>query len=129
MISVELAEQLRAAGFPWSPAAGDWFLVRAAPDAGVFVLSDLSADVHEFVDGSVIGFNGTLEWAVDAVALADVLWLPRESQLREALGDKLSRLECGSQGFAVVLTDGSRHTDTDAECAYALGVLDTLRRA
>ena len=126
MITLELAQRLHDAGLPWAPAAGDRFVVRAAPDAGVFVLSDLTADVHDFVDGTVIGFNGTVEWALDSVALADVLWLPNETQLRERLGDKLTRLDVWKTGFVAELTDATRHADGDAECAYARALLHVL---
>jgi hypothetical protein len=31
-----------------------------------FVLSDMTVDLHEFPGGSVVGFNGTTEWALDS---------------------------------------------------------------
>jgi hypothetical protein len=59
-----------------------------------------------------------------------VLWLPREGQLRAALGDRFRRLEPVGDGFAVVV-DGpggeQRHVDVDAERAYARAVLSVLR--
>jgi len=126
---VELAAALHDAGMPWAPAPGDRFVVRVAGmESDVFVLSDLTADVHEFVDGTVIGFNGTVEWALDSVALEDVLWLPREDQLRTALGDRFARLEAVPGGAVVTLIDGTRHTDLDAERAYARALLAALAR-
>ena len=126
MITLELAQRLHDAGLTWVPAAGDRFVVRAAPDAGVFVISDLTADVHDFADGTVIGFNGTVEWALDSVPLADALWLPSETQLRERLGDRLTRLDVWPTGFIAELTDATRHADCDAECAYARALLHVL---
>ncbi|MBK8470303.1 MAG: pilus assembly protein CpaE [Candidatus Phosphoribacter sp.] len=127
MISVELAERLRRAGLPWEPAAGDRFVVRVpGMESDVFVLSDVVAEVHEFVDGVVVGFNGTVEWALDSVAIDQVLWLPRETQLRQALGESFVGLEVVPMGFAVELADGSRHADIDAEDAYARAVLALL---
>jgi hypothetical protein len=54
-----------------------------------------------------------------------VLWLPREDQLREALGDRLARLERTGDGWTVVLADGRRFADPDVESAYALALLAT----
>ena len=127
VISVELAERLRRAGLPWEPAAGDRFVVRVpGMESDVFVLSDVVAEVHEFVDGVVVGFNGAVEWALDSVAIDQVLWLPRETQLRQALGESFVGLEVVPMGFAVELADGSRHADIDAEDAYARAVLALL---
>jgi hypothetical protein len=139
VITVELARRLRDAGMPWTPASGDRFVVaRPGMEADVFVLADLLAEVHDFVDGAVIGFNGTVEWALDSVALADVVWLPREEQLRAALGDRFVRLEAVPGGYVVVTrppddggraaaaSAGGRHTDLDAERAYARALLAAL---
>ncbi len=117
---------------PWTPASGDRFVVgRPGMEDEVFVLADMLAEVHHFVDGAVVGFNGTVEWALDSVALAEVVWLPREEQLREALGGSFERLEAVTGGFVVVTRspDGqvtTRHTDLDPERAYARAVLAKL---
>lgn len=50
-------------------------------DQDVFVISDLTIDVHAFGSGTFIGFNGTTEWALDSIEQGSVLWLPRETQL------------------------------------------------
>jgi hypothetical protein len=59
-----------------------------------------------------------------------VVWLPREGQLREALGARFRRLEPIGDGFAVVIErrDGAeeRHVDLDAERAYARALLSVL---
>ncbi|HEY6740998.1 MAG TPA: pilus assembly protein CpaE, partial [Lapillicoccus sp.] len=87
MLDVLLAQQLRAAGLAWEPKPGDRF-VLPLPDMQdeVFILSNVIADVHRFENGNVIGFNGTTEWALDSVEQDDVVWLPREEQLRDLLG-------------------------------------------
>ena len=54
------------------------------------------------------------------------MWLPREDQLRELLGGRFVRLEAVGDGLAVVLNDGSRHVDTDAERAYARAALHAI---
>lgn len=94
MIAVELARALRTAGLRWHPRSGDAFVIETAEMTGesgaggeVFTVSEMTAEVHEFPTGSLIGFNGTTEWALDSVDLADTLWLPREDQLREILRD------------------------------------------
>jgi len=88
VISVDLARALRTAGLPWDPATGDWFVVDAEELLDDrLVLSTLTVDVHRYATGTVLGFNGTTEWALDSVAVSDTLWLPTEDQLRDRLGE------------------------------------------
>jgi hypothetical protein len=131
MISVELALRLRAAGLEWRPASGDRFVSPGREmDADVFVVSELTIDVHQAPTGPLIRFNGTTEWALDSVPQESVVWLPHEGQLREALGTRFRRLEPIGDGF-VVVTEGragheERHVDVDAERAYARALLSVL---
>jgi hypothetical protein len=131
MISVELALRLRAAGLEWTPASGDRFVIPGREmDADVFVVSELTIDVHQAPTGPLIRFNGTTEWALDSVPQEAVVWLPREGQLREALGARFRRLEPIGDGFAVVIEGlagtEERHVDVDAERAYARALLAVL---
>jgi hypothetical protein len=130
MISVELALRLQAAGLGWTPTSGDRFVIPGREmDAEVFVVSELTIDVHQAPTGPLIRFNGTTEWALDSVPQESVVWLPREGQLREALGARFRRLEPIGDGFAVVIDgrDGEeRHVDLDAERAYARALLSVL---
>ncbi|MGI5130428.1 hypothetical protein ACQEVB_26740 [Pseudonocardia sp. CA-107938] len=130
MISVELAARLKAAGLEWAPAAGDRFVVADRDmDADVFVVSELTIEVHESPTGPLIRFNGTTEWALDSLELDDALWLPHEAQLREALGPAFRALEPVGDGMAVTIDRGvgtERHVDTDAERAYARALLAVL---
>jgi hypothetical protein len=134
VLDLDLAKQLRAAGLPWEPKPGDRF-VLPLPDMEdeVFILSNVIADVHRFENGNVIGFNGTTEWALDSVEQDDVVWLPREEQLRELLGDDFVRLETVTGGYAVTAAAGAgedrRFVDIDAERAYARAVLSRLQVA
>lgn len=131
MITVELAKRLRSAGLSWSPGPGDRFVIAdRGMDDEVFVVSELTIDVHDAPTGRLFRFNGTTEWALDSVEQEAVVWLPREDQLRAALGERFRRLEPvgppGSSGFAVVVEVGGqvqRHVDVDAERAYARAVL------
>lgn len=130
MITVELATRLRAAGVAWSPASGDRFVIADRDmDGEVFVVSELTVDVHDAPGGRVLRFNGTTEWALDSVEADAVVWLPHESQLRTALGTAFRRLEPVGDGWAVVVSIGGteqRHVDADAERAYARAVLAHL---
>lgn len=130
MITLELAQQLRAAGLLWVPAIGDRFVVPGRDmDDEIFVLSNMTVEAYDHPSGRIIGFNGTTEWALDSIEQQDVVWLPRESQLRELLGAAFVRLEAVSGGFAVVADDGGRerrHIDIDAERAYARCLLSAL---
>ena len=130
MISVDLATRLQAAGLQWRPASGDRFVIAArGMDAEVFVVSDLTIDVHQAPTGPLIRFNGTTEWALDSVPQEATVWLPREDQLRAAMGGRFRRLETIGDGFAVVVTEAGgeeRHVDVDAERAYARALLALL---
>ncbi|MGI5240970.1 pilus assembly protein CpaE [Dactylosporangium sp. CA-139066] len=129
MISIELAGELRDAGLDWRPRPGDRF---AIPDRGLddqtFVLSDMIAQVHELPFGStVIGFNGTTEWALDDVERDEAIWLPREDQLRDLLGGGFRRLERAGDGWRVTV-DGQADTfGAGPEDAYALALLRRLK--
>jgi hypothetical protein len=130
MITVELARRLRDAGLRWSPATGDRFVVADRDmDSDVFVLSDMTIEVHDMPYGRVIGFNGTTEWALDSVEKDNAVWLPRESQLRELLAGTFRGLERTEDGWRVRTERAGRtHTTEhlDAEQAYGLALLHLL---
>ena len=130
MLSTELARRLLDAGLNWSPMPGDRFVVdRPGVGDDVFYLADMTVEVHEFVGGSVIGFNGVAEWALDSVALEETVWLPLEDQLRAVLGHDFVGLGLTREGYAVVaLVEGEPQTfvHEDAEEAYGLALLEVL---
>jgi hypothetical protein len=133
VITRELAVELAARGLRWSPVSGDRFHVPDRDlDEEVFVVSGMSVEVSDLPTGREIRFNGTVEWALDSIEQNEVVWLPREDQLRTALGSRfvrLEQLEAGTRGFAVVLTGPrgeERHVDIDAERAYARALLSVL---
>lgn len=127
MISVPLARRLRDAGLRWEPSRGDAFvIVDRGIDDEVFVLSDMTIEVHDFPTGPEIGFNGTVEWALDSVEKGTTLWLPREDQLRELLGGAFVRLERSGRRHRVVLDVAGRSTTVEADApaeAYGLALL------
>jgi hypothetical protein len=136
VITEEAARTLRAAleraGVAWTPAAGDRFLVPDRDFDEPFIVSEMVIEVRDLPSGRLIRFNGTTEWALDSLAADEVLWVPWEHQLRALLGERFDRLERVPgevEGYAVVLTDGSRHVDVDAERAYLLAVLAALTPA
>ena len=64
MISIELAGRLRTAGLAWTPAAGDRFVIADREmDDEVFVVSELTIEVHDAPTGRLFRFIGTTEWA------------------------------------------------------------------
>ncbi|WP_203568344.1 pilus assembly protein CpaE [Aestuariimicrobium ganziense] len=126
--AIALRDLLREQGRPWAPVNGDRFMVADAIDLDdVFVVADMTIEVHNLPTGSLIRFNGTTEWALDSIGLERAVWLPWEHQLRDLLGERfvsLERLPGDPVGWAVMLDDGSRHVDIDAELALlrALGI-------
>ena len=130
MITVELARSLSEGGVLWEPSPGDRFTIDQPNILGeVFWISHLTIDVHTFKGQPLLGFNGTTEWALDSVTLDTAVWLPREDQLRELLGDRFSglRREDGSWAVEVTGTDGpTTFSDADPECAYAEALLSIV---
>ncbi len=131
MISTQLARALRDSGLVWRPTSGDSFRIdRIEADEELFTLSDMTVEAHEFATGTVLGFNGTTEWALDSVALDDALWHPREDQLRELLGAAFVSLERSAEFTvtAVVADERCTFEATDAADAYARALLAVLDR-
>ena len=122
-LATELAARRHAREQAWVPTAGDRFHVPDRDIDQVFVMSDMTIETAQLASGLVIRFNGTTEWALDSIEAAEVVWLPREDQLRAMLGDRFVAFAAADEGWVVTLTDGSRHVDPDPECAYARAVL------
>jgi len=133
VIGVQLAQRLREAGLSWKPALGDRFAIPDRDlDDEVFVLSNMTIQVHTVPEGRVIGFNGTTEWALDDVELEEAIWLPREDQLRELLGGTFRGLRPGAAGLEVtmeLLGEERRFEGASAEEAYASALLHLLAAA
>jgi hypothetical protein len=135
MIDLELGLALRDAGLTWTPTSGDRFVVldRDLEDQ-VFVVSDMVIETRETPSGPLLAFNGTTEWALDSLEVQAAVWLPREDQLRELLGEAFVSLEATGGGdvpggFAVtvrVAGDDRRHIELAAAAAYSRALLDLL---
>ncbi len=127
MISVQTARMLRDAGLHWQPGSGDRFVVIDRDmDAEIFVLSDMTVEVHQQGNRQVIGFNGTTEWALDSVDDQDAVWLPRETQLRELLSGtfrSLRRVDGQWQVDLEVNAEPATFQHPDTEEAYAQALL------
>ena len=132
MISIALAHDLHRAGLAWQPAEGDRFVLPDRElDGQVFTISEMVVEVRSAPVGRLIAFNGTTEWALDAVEQAEAVWLPREAQLREALGEQLlslARLDDGTVRVTVRVGDELTEVEhADAAEAYGQALLAVLR--
>jgi hypothetical protein len=124
VISVKLAIRLREAGVTWVPAPGDRFVIPDRDlDDQTFVLSDMIVQVHELPRSTVIGFNGTTEWALDDIERDEAIWLPREDQLRGMLGAAFQRLERTGDSYRVTVQGQPDAVGETAEDAYGHAVL------
>jgi hypothetical protein len=130
VLTVDLARELRDAGLRWEPAEGDRFVLPDRDlDGQVFTISDMVVEVRRSPVGTLIAFNGTTEWALDAIEQAETVWLPREEQLREALGADLRSLAQVEGGWRVTLElDGAAldRTAPTASEAYGRALLARL---
>lgn len=132
VLSVDLARRLRDAGLEWEAAPGDRF---AIPDRGLddrtFIVSEMVVEVRDVVGRRELAFNGTVEWALDAILKAEVIWVPSESQLRQRLGDRfVACYRDDDDGFAVVARVDEiprTFTATTAADAYGQALLAVLR--
>jgi hypothetical protein len=127
VISVELARRLRDGGLKWTPAPGDRFVVADRDmDDDVFTLSEMTVEVHQFSGGSVIGFNGTTEWALDSIDERQSIWLPSETQLRERLAGTFRCLDQVAGRWEVTIEVSGKNVSVrhdDAIEAYGLALL------
>lgn len=137
MITRELAVALRDAGLVWHPADGDRFQldlpdeVELEVEADVFTVSAMTIEARQTAGGTDLAFNGTTEWALDAVTLADAVWLPREDQLRELLRGtfrRLSRLEDTLVVEVVIAGEALAFEHPDPAEAYGRALLALILR-
>jgi hypothetical protein len=135
MISVDLALLLRNAGLRWHPTSGDRFAVlQPEMDGEVFTISEMTIEARTYPTGTVLGFNGTTEWALDSVAQDDAIWLPREDQLRDLLGGTFRSLARSTDGTYQVLVEKPGRPEQlfsadNAADAYAYGLLSLVTAA
>ncbi|WP_295010305.1 pilus assembly protein CpaE [uncultured Microbacterium sp.] len=137
MITRERAAALRDAGLRWHPAEGDRFQldlpddVELEAEAEVFTVSEMTIEARRTPSGTELAFNGTTEWALDAVTLAEAVWLPREDQLRDLLRGTFRRLERLPDTFEVTVEIAGtslRFEHPDPAEAYAQALLALLER-
>ena len=130
MIADEVARELREAGLRWNPKPGDAFAINRSELSGErFTVSEMTIEPHEFDTGTILGFNGTTEWALDSLAVEDALWIPREDQLRELLGGAFRHLAKTPDGYRVSIQLGGEERmfeHEDASTAYARALLSLI---
>lgn len=138
MITRELAVALRDTGLVWHPADGDRFQldlpddVELEAEAAVFTVSPMTIEARQTPSGTDLAFNGTTEWALDAVTLADAVWLPREDQLRDLLRGTFRSLVRLEDSFRVEIEIGGEllaFEHPDPSEAYGRALLDLVSRS
>ncbi|WP_127794710.1 pilus assembly protein CpaE [Agromyces sp. LHK192] len=138
MISRQLAVELKAAGLTWHPESGDRFQLDLPDDveleveADVYTVSEMTIESHRTPTGTILGFNGTTEWALDSLTLGDAVWLPREDQLRDLLRNTFRALRrVGDTHEVEIEIAGARmrFEHPDAAEAYGLALLELIGRS
>ena len=136
MITFATAQALKDAGLPWAPAEHDFFVFPDHNlDDRVFVLAEMPASLAQIQGETVFTFQGAMEWALDYIVTTAAVWLPSETQLRQALearlpGPRLS-LNVGPEGCRLEVQTAAgplAFTGASAEAAYAAALLHLLRR-
>jgi hypothetical protein len=109
MISIKTARLLQDAGLSWTPVVHDFF---AIPDRGfderTFVISDISTELNMLSGYQAVTFQGALEWTLDYIMVPELVWVPREDQLRGLLVERLQ----AEQGALRLGYEGGRYTCT-----------------
>jgi len=137
MISVTTAQALREAGLVWNPQNLDFFAIPMPEFEGqVFAISDMSILAEALYGQPAITFHGTVEWALDHLWQGEVIWLPREDQLRELLEERLLgeqqpalTLETSRYGYRCTIVwrgEAFVFEAFEASEAYAAALLHTL---
>lgn len=137
MLNLDLALELKSAGLEWRPAERDLFVL---PDSELshepFMVSDRTTLVQHINGEWTVTFHGVVEWALDSVLLADVVWIPTETQLREQIQLRLGgeqpsiTLEWRLAGYRCTLHHfDQQHTfqAPSAEEAYARALIFLLQ--
>ncbi|MEA3336714.1 MAG: pilus assembly protein CpaE [Chloroflexota bacterium] len=90
MLTLTVAQDLKDAGLAWQPTVLDFFTL---PMEGftdqVFVINNMTIMAEPIRGKLAITFHGTVEWALDHIFVTEVVWIPREDQLREMLEERL----------------------------------------
>lgn len=91
MLSITTAAALREAGLDWMPRTLDFFAIPAPGfEDQVFVINDMTIMAEPISGRLAITFHGSVEWALDHLWAGEVVWIPREDQLREMLEERLA---------------------------------------
>lgn len=81
------------------------------------MVSEMVVEVRETPAGPVMAFNGTKEWALDEIMQHEVVWLPREAQLRHRLGAAFIGLHAVEGGLRCTVELEGEPVDHDAPTA------------
>ena len=136
MINDQLAYELKRAGLSWQPAERDFFIIPEHNlDGQIFVVSELPALVQVFGGEPTITFHGSIEWALDSIVLAEAVWLPTETQLRQRLAGMIGadaplRLDRTGSGYRLKIAHKADLLEFDAahaEDVYAQALLYVLK--
>jgi hypothetical protein len=111
MIPLSLAIELKEAGLLWRTSNNDFFAIPDRElDDRVFVLADIMAYTELVRGWPVVAFHGTAEWALDYILTSEVVWLPTEEQLREALAERLAAADDRGRANFSLTTDSEGYT-------------------
>ena len=90
MVSFSTAAALREAGLEWTPRTLDFFAIPLPGfEDQIFVINDMTIMAETISGRLAITFHGSVEWALDHLWAGEVIWIPREDQLREMLEERL----------------------------------------
>jgi hypothetical protein len=133
MLSTDIALKLRRAGLAWQPAERDCFTIPGGElHDQVFSLNQLPTLVEMLKGQPAITFHGSSEWALDYLLTKDAVWIPSETQLRQAIErivgpDAQLSLTRVAGGYRC-LADTVSAEAPDVESAYSQVLIELLAR-
>jgi hypothetical protein len=138
MVSLETALRLKEFGLEWQPNLHDFFAIpNTTLEGRLFVVSDMMVDVQRLYGRQMITFNGAVEWSLDYITIAEAVWMPTETQLRQLLLRRLQgkavpsvSLESSDQQYTCSMRYGNKPLAFEAKSAsdaYARALLFMLK--
>ena len=140
MVTVPMALRLKEYGLEWKPKLHDFFAIpNTTLEGRLFVVSDMMIDIQRLYGRQMITFNGAVEWSLDYITIAEALWMPSETQLREMVQRELEKsgpatisLDAAGHDYACSITyrDNSLAFEANsASNAYARALLYLLKES
>jgi hypothetical protein len=123
MVTLPLARKLKSQGVSWTPHPNDFFAIPDRElDDRVFVISEMMTNIEQIRGRPVVSFHGSAEWATDYLVTSEVVWLPRESQVRNLLTNLIGTWPAPANGTHETTVEGFWVQVSPEFCSCSLNI-------